>query len=95
MEFKEKALIEKIKQEEAAEKEQSKLKEKHGIEDENVVVVEKFSMTKFLIRSAVVFIKTIVSILILAFAAIGVIAMLYETPREEVFTIIQNGFSTL
>lgn len=95
MEFKEKALIEKLKEEEASELQQIKLKEKHGIEDENVVVVEKFSMTKFLIRTMILLVKTIISVVILALAAFGLIALLYDAPREETFTIIQNGFKTL
>ena len=92
MEFKEKALVEKIKQEEEQEE---KLREKHGIEDENVVVVEKFSMTKFLVRTFVIFVKTTVSIAILVLASLGLIAVIYEEPRTQLFEIIQSGFNML
>lgn len=95
MEFKEKALVEKIKQEEEQEQHQEKLREKHGIEDENVVVVEKFSMTKFLVRTFVIFVKTTVSIAILVLASLGLIAVIYEEPRTQLFEIIQSGFDML
>lgn len=95
MEFKEKALVEKIKQEEEQEQHQEKLREKHGIEDENVVVVEKFSMTKFLVRTFVIFVKTTVSIAILVLASLGLIAVIYEEPRTQLFEIIQSGFNML
>ena len=95
MEFKEKALVEKIKQEEEQEQQQEKLREKHVIEDENVVVVEKFSMTKFLVRTFVIFVKTTVSIAILVLASLGLIAVIYEEPRTQLFEIIQSGFDML
>ena len=95
MEFKEKALVEKIKQEEEQEQHQEKLREKHGTEDENVVVVEKFSMTKFLVRTFVIFVKTTVSIAILVLASLGLIAVIYEEPRTQLFEIIQSGFNML
>lgn len=92
MEFKEKALVEKIQSEEQEHLHQQKLKEKHGIEDENVVVVEKFSLTKFLIKSFIVLIKTCISISLLALAALGLISLIYAETREPLFDIIRNGF---
>ena len=92
MEFKEKALIEKIEAEEQEHLHQQMLKEKHGIEDEYVVVVEKFSITKFLVKTLVRLIKTIAGITLLALAALGLIALIYEEIRQPMFEIIQNGF---
>lgn len=95
MEFKDKALVEKIQAEEQEKQIQQKLKEKHGIEDENVVVVEKFSLTKFLIKTFVILVKTVISASLLALAALGLIAILYTEVREPLFEIIRNGFYML
>lgn len=92
MEFKEKALVEKIEAEEQEHLQQQRLKEKHGIDDENVVVVEKFSLTKFLVKIFIRLIKTLAGIALLVLAALGLIALIYEEIRSPMFEIIENGF---
>lgn len=91
MEFKEKALVEKIEEEQEEAKRQRELKDKHGIEDENVVVVEKFSLTKFLTKTFIAFVKTIATITLLILAAIGIIALIYDDIRTPLFDILKDG----
>lgn len=91
MEFKEKALIEKIEEEQEEERHQRQLKNKHGIEDENVIVVEKFSMTKFLTKTLISFIKTVAAITLLVLASVGIIALLYDNVRNPLVDILKDG----
>lgn len=91
MEFKEKALVEKIEEEQAEERHQRQLKSKHGIEDENVVVVEKFSLTKFFTKTFIALIKTLATIALLILAAIGIIALIYDEVRMPLFDILKDG----
>ena len=69
-EFK-RGLLKEFEEEEAFREKQEKLKAKHDIEDENVVVVEKTNFAKFSVTTLIRLIKLIATILILALAAIG------------------------
>lgn len=55
-------LSERIKKENAKEKEQIRLKKKHQIDQENVVVVEKSNTYKFTIKTIISFIKLIATV---------------------------------
>ncbi len=77
------------KQELAAE--QSFLKKKHGIaQDQEVVVVEKSNMVKFLLRYLGFGIRLAATILLLFLAFIGLVAIVYPEPRMDLLTIFQN-----
>lgn len=91
MEFKEKALVEKIEEEQEEERHQRQLKDKHGIEDENVVVVEKFSLTKFITKTFISFVKTLATIMLLVLAAVGIIALIYDEVRNPLIDILKDG----
>lgn len=91
MEFKEKALVEKIEEEQAEERHQRQLKDKHGIEAENVVVVEKFSLTKFITKTFISFVKTLATIMLLVLAAVGIIALIYDEVRNPLIDILKDG----
>jgi len=67
---------------------QQELREKHEIKDENVIVVEKPSLLKFLIKLGVRIIKTIATIIILCLATIGLLGIIYDGPRQELITIL-------
>ena len=56
---------------------QSRLRKKHSIEDENVKVVEKSSLVKYLIQV----IQIVSSIILYILAIIGIIALIYPGPR--------------
>ena len=64
-------LSERIKKENAKEKEQIRLKKKHQINQENVVVVEKSNTYKFTIKTIIAFIKLIATVTLLILAVIG------------------------
>ena len=85
-EFK-RGLLKEFEEEEAFREEQEKLKAKHDIEDENVVVVEKTNCAKLSVTTRIRRIKLIATILILALAAIGLTALLYPECRMALFSI--------
>lgn len=57
-------------------------KEKHGIEEENVIVVEKTNMIKFFIQTVIATIKVVATISILVLAAIGLLTVVYPELRN-------------
>lgn len=69
---------------------QQELKEKHNIEDENVIVVEKPSLVKFLIKLGIRIVKVLATIIILCLATIGLLGLLYPEPREELILILES-----
>lgn len=83
-------LAQQLNQERAFEKEQQKLKEKHHIEDENVVVVEQKSIFRFLIKILISGLKTAATIAILICATLGLLAMIYPEPREAILQVLQT-----
>lgn len=85
-EFK-RGLLKEFEEEETFREKQEKLKAKHDIEDENVVVVEKTNFAKFSVTTLIRLIKLIATILILALAAIGLTTLLYPECRMALFSI--------
>lgn len=79
---------------EEAEK-QSKLKHKHKIEDENVLIVEKTNTWKFTIRVLILLVKTAAWIILVAFAAVGVLSLIYPETRMELFYLISKIFHSI
>lgn len=82
-------LMKKYKEDTAFEETQKELKEKHHIEDKNVVVVEKNNMAKFSIKTLGTLIRLFATIIILALAAVGLTALLYPESREALLSIFQ------
>ncbi|GEM_PF-5677202 len=66
--------------------EQEALKQKHNIESENVVVVEKTQLFKWL----TILLKSILSVFVLIFAAIGIFTLLYPELRNSFITILHQ-----
>lgn len=64
--------------------EQLHLKEKHNIQDENVVIVEKTHIFKWI---ALLF-RIIFTIILFAMAAIGIFTLLYPDLRQEFIKIL-------
>lgn len=81
-------LASQINEERAVEKEQTELREKHNVEDENVLIVEKPSLIKFILKLTSQGIKDIATILILALATVGVLCIIYPGPREALIEIL-------
>lgn len=66
--------------------EQETLKQKHNIESENVLVVEKTQWFKWL----TILLKSILSVFVLIFAAIGIFTLLYPELRNSFITILHQ-----
>lgn len=68
--------------------EQLHLKEKHNIQDENIVIVEKTHIFKWI----ALLLRIIFTIILFAMAAIGIFTLLYPDLRQEFIKIL---FETL
>lgn len=77
----------KIKSEEVH---QGRLRKMTGLEDENVVIIEKSNMAQFLIRTCGNIIRITATITILALAFAGLTALVYPGPRLELLAIAQE-----
>ena len=64
--------------------EQEALKRKHNIQSENVVVVEKTQLFKWLF----ILIKAILAVFVLIFTAIGIFTLLYPELRNSFINIL-------
>lgn len=82
-------------QEKEYEKRQDKLKDKFGIQGQDVVVVERTNTFKFTISTFISLVCLIRNIVILALALLGVLALCYPAPRAEVLQILQQAWKEL
>lgn len=71
-------------------KTQANLKKKYKIYDDNTFVVEKKSLTKFLIQALSNLIRLVVILVIICLATIGLLTLAYEKPRTELFVIFSE-----
>lgn len=71
--------------------EQEVLKAKHNIQSENIVVVEKTQLFKWLF----ILMKTIFAILVFICTAIGVFTLLYPELRNSFITIINQVIQSI
>lgn len=69
---------------------QSKLHEKHNIDDATVKIVEKSNMFKYLVHLQVIFITWLARIAIFALAGIGAISLIYPSCRADLILILQD-----
>lgn len=83
-----KELVSKIVEEKKFFEEQEKLKEKHGIADEDVVIVEKDNMIKFFVRVIGKVLRMVATISILILAVIGLFTLFYPEIREPFIGIL-------
>ena len=72
--------------------EENRIKEKHRITDENVVVVEKANTLRFIIRITVLLLKTAAWITLIILAAVGILCLIYPETRTELFRILISIF---
>lgn len=84
------SLVSKYKEDKKRQEEQQRLKDKHNIKDNNVVVVEKANMTKFTVKMAVRFIKLIATICLLVLAVIGLTTLIFPETREAFIGIFHQ-----
>ena len=84
------SLVTQYKKNQEIKSKQSDLKKKYNIPDENVVVVEKNNMIKFIIRTAGIIIRTAATIYLLILAAAGLLTILYPEIRTPFLGVINT-----
>lgn len=90
-----KGLLKEILKEQKEEEYQRELKEKHNIKKDNVVIVEKNNMVKFLIMISLKIIKSMSTVLLLILAALGLLSLLYPEIREPLIVVLTNLWEEL
>lgn len=83
-------MAKKYREEQEAANEQKRLREKHHVETENVVIVEKK-----LIASIGSVVRIIANMLILILAAIGLYSIINQSIRTEIFSYIHDVFTQI
>ena len=81
------SLVKKIRIEQEENQKQKKLQEKYGI-SENVRIVERNNMGKFLVRTMGRCIRITTLIMLFVLAAIGLIALIYPEIRQELIQVL-------
>lgn len=82
-------LVSQIQERKKNEKIQNELKQKHGIgQDENVVVVEKNTTVKFMITTVGTLVRYVAQIGIIILATIGLITLIYPELREPFLKLL-------
>ena len=71
-------------------KKQNRLRKKHMIEDQNVVIVEKNNMIKFSITSIVGLIRLAASIMLVILASIGLICLIFDETRIPLLNLLND-----
>ena len=80
------------------EAEQKQLREKHGIQDNNTLIVEKNNLFKFCIRCFTKIVKIFVTAGIFLLASVGLMSLIYPDVREELMKVliaIQKEITTM
>lgn len=80
------------------EAEQKQLREKHGIQDSNTLIVEKNNLFKFCIRCFIKIVKIFVTAGIFLLASVGLMSLIYPDVREELMKVlfaIQKEITTM
>ena len=73
--------------------EEIKIRQKHNISDEKVVVIEKSNTVKFLFKVFLNGIKTAAWITLIILAAVGMMCLIYPETRTGFFKIISEIFT--
>lgn len=86
-------LVKDIKEEHIFDQRQKELKDKHGIKDSNIVVVEKSNMVKFFIRTCFFLIRILSTAILLILAAVGLLTLIYPDIRDPFFLTLFNIYN--
>lgn len=87
-------IVQDIEERREFEKEQASLKAKHHIETDKVIV-EKSNMVKFTVKTLSGLVKTGASILLCGLALLGLMALVYPGPRQEMAGILLSVYQQL
>lgn len=82
--------VKKIKIEQKRQQEQEKLRSKHHLQQEGVLIVERTNMVKFLIRVTGRIIRILSAGILFTLSVIGLLALLYPTVRRELFMVLSR-----
>lgn len=77
------------------ENEQKRLKKKHSIEDNNIIVIEKNNIFKFTVKTVILLIRAITGITLFCLAAIGIFTLLYSDLRQVFISILSEIFNSV
>ena len=80
--------VREVQEEKKREEEQRRVHEIHGIQDENLIVVEKNNMLKFLIRTTGRIVRFAAAATVFVLAAVGLLALIYPEIREELLLVL-------
>ncbi len=67
---------------------QNRLKKKYKVATDKVLVVEKSNMLKFSVNTIVKVVRLLLNILLFILASIGLLALVYPDPREDLYKIL-------
>jgi len=84
-----------VKEDKAYQQKQELLRKKHGLQNKNVVVVEKNNTIKFLVKTLAAVIRLVATVAILSFAVLGLVAIVYPSPRLELLYILNEALAIL
>ncbi len=88
-------LVKQAKEENEKYKEQLQLKEKYGVKQEDVVIIEKNHFIKFFIMTLARIIRTAASIIIFFLSVTGLAALIYPVSRMELIRQAWNIYCEL
>lgn len=87
-------LIKEVKEQEREREEQQRLKNKYKI-DEDVKIVEKTNMFKFIIRIGIRLWHVALNVVVYILALVGALALVYPNSRREIVIICLDLFGQL
>lgn len=89
------ALIKERKEEIRTEEEQASLRQRHHVSDPNILVVEKKGGLRLALTIVGGIIRYIAEILLVIFAIIGVLSIIYPTPREALLKVFWDALGVI
>lgn len=89
------SIVPEIEKEIAQEKEQKELKQKYNIQQEDVIVVEKNNILKYIIKYVVGTVKLVATVIILTLAVLGLLTLIYPESHQELAKILLDIYMQL
>lgn len=83
-----KTLVSAAKADLAQEQEQKRLRKKHHVEEEGLLIVERDNLLKFFIRCLASMVRIGATIFLFLLAAIGLVSLVYPEVREVLFRVL-------
>lgn len=90
-----KAMVGQVKKEEREQKDQEKLRGRYHVEQEDVIIVEKSNMFKFITRTAAGLVKMLAGLAAFLLAVVGLAALVYPGSRNALYEQAQQVWREL